>query len=354
VDTTICNEVQQCGEAIVIDHVAEDEFYRYHPTPSIYGFQSYISMPIFLKDGSFFGTLWAIDPKPAKLKNPTVIGMFKLFAELIAFHLDANQRVATAEANLLDARATAQLREQFIAVLGHDLRNPLASIAAGVELLGKFQRDEKARSILARIEKSVGRMSSLISDVLDLARGRLGGGLTLARSAISLESVLTLVVDELRAANPERIIETEFHLVDPVMANGARIGQLFSNLLANALKYGAENEPVRVNATTNGCFELAVYNQGPPISPAAMDRLFKPFSRGEVGRGQAGLGLGLYIASEIARAHTGKIEVTSSSDETCFKFAMPLDVSSLAAWTGVPQAPSAHRQPCDVSDDLRQ
>src|SRR6202034_3858647 len=79
VETTICHEVRQAREAVIIDHAAEDEIYCRHPTPAKYGFQSYISMPIFLKDGSFFGTLCAIDPNPAKLKNPTVIGMFRLF-----------------------------------------------------------------------------------------------------------------------------------------------------------------------------------------------------------------------------------------------------------------------------------
>ena len=324
VETTICSEVRQCRDAIIIDHVAEDEFYRDHPTPLMYRFQSYISMPIFLKDGSFFGTLCAIDPKPAKLKNPGVIGMFKLFAELIAFHLDANQRVATAEANLLDARATSQLREQFIAVLGHDLRNPLASIAAGAEILQKTQTDEKARSIIKMIGKSVARMSSLINDVLDLARGRLGGGLALVRSPTSLESALSQVVAELQTTHPDRTIETEFHLAYPVVADRGRICQLFSNLLANALMYGAKDEPVRVKATTNGKFELAVCNKGTPIPSAAMDRLFQPFSRGEVQPSQGGLGLGLYIASEIAQAHAGTIEVTSSAEETCFTFVMPL------------------------------
>jgi GAF domain-containing protein len=80
VETTICQEVRDGREAVVIDHVAEDESYCGHPTPALYGFQSYISMPIFLKDGSFFGTLCALDPKPAKLKNEGVIGMFRLFA----------------------------------------------------------------------------------------------------------------------------------------------------------------------------------------------------------------------------------------------------------------------------------
>jgi GAF domain-containing protein len=122
VETTICHEIQRSREAVVINHVAEDEAYCGHPTPAMYGFQSYISMPIILADGTFFGTLCAIDPRPAKVKTPETVGMFKLFAELIAFHLDAIKRLDSSEASLLDERTTAELREQFIAVLGHDLR----------------------------------------------------------------------------------------------------------------------------------------------------------------------------------------------------------------------------------------
>ena len=128
VETTICHEIRQTREGVVIDHVAEDQVYRGHHTPAMYGFQSYISMPIVRRDGSMFGTLCAIDPRPRRLKVPGTIGMFKLFAELIAFHVDSTDRLAKTEADLLDERATAELREQFIAVLGHDLRNPLASI----------------------------------------------------------------------------------------------------------------------------------------------------------------------------------------------------------------------------------
>src|SRR6202166_1350117 len=86
--------------------------------PAMYGFQSYISVPIILSDGSFFGTLCAIDPRPARLKAPEVIGMFKLFAELIAFHLDTIQRLESSNASLLGERKHSELREQFIAVLG--------------------------------------------------------------------------------------------------------------------------------------------------------------------------------------------------------------------------------------------
>ncbi len=206
VETTICHEVRQSREAVVIDHVAEDELYCNHHTPAIYGIQSYISMPIFLKDGSFFGTFCAIDPKPTKLKDPGVVGMFKLFADLIAFHLDSGRRLATAEASLLDVRTTSELREQFIAVLGHDLRNPLASIGAGMRLLERTPLNEKASSIMLLMHQSIARMSALIDNVLDFARGRLGGGITLTRSRAPLEPVLRQVIDELQSAHPDRIV----------------------------------------------------------------------------------------------------------------------------------------------------
>src|ERR1700704_4822343 len=88
IETTICDEIRQSRKAVIINHAAEDEVYCRHPTPAMYGFQSYISMPITLRDGTFFGTLCAIDPRPAKLNTPETIGMFKLFAELIAFQID--------------------------------------------------------------------------------------------------------------------------------------------------------------------------------------------------------------------------------------------------------------------------
>jgi GAF domain-containing protein len=177
VETTLCHEIRQSHEAVVIDNVAEDAAYCGHHTPAKYGFQSYISMPIILADGSFFGTLCAIDPRPARLNTPQTVGMFKLFAELIATHLEAADRLATSEATLLSERETSELREHFIAVLGHDLRNPLASIAAGTRMLAKADSKDATSEILGLMQKSVARMSALIDNVLDLARGRLGGEL---------------------------------------------------------------------------------------------------------------------------------------------------------------------------------
>ena len=329
VETTICREVRECMAPVVIDHVAKDEIYRDHPTPAMYGFQSYISMPIILKEGGFFGTLCAIDPRPARLKSPEIIGMFRLFAELIATHLDASRRLASSEADLSWERKSSLLREQFIAVLGHDLRNPLASIAAGTLQLQKAELDPKSSMIVGLMQKSVARMSALISDVLDFARGRLGGGLTLALGEEPLEPALRQVIEEFKATHPDRVIDFSFDLNALCKCDVARVAQLFSNLLGNALSHGSADTPVKVHAVIDGpSFELSVLNQGNPIPPDAMARLFLPFARGGADANQQGLGLGLYIASEIARAHRGDITVESTPAETRFTFRMRITQST--------------------------
>jgi sigma-B regulation protein RsbU (phosphoserine phosphatase) len=241
------------------------------------------------------------------------------------------------ERSLLDARNTAEeavrigredseLREQFIAVLGHDLRNPLASIASGVRLLLKEPVGERGRHVIALIEGSIVRAAGLIDNVLDFARGRLGGGLTLSRDVLEpLEPVLRQVVGELRSIAPERTILVEYDLDDPIDCDRGRIGQLLSNLLGNALTHGAKEMPVVVSARTEaGTLTISVTNGGARISEATMERLFHPFVRGEIKPNRDGLGLGLHIASEIAKAHDGMLNVTSDDMVTCFTFTMPL------------------------------
>jgi sigma-B regulation protein RsbU (phosphoserine phosphatase) len=233
---------------------------------------------------------------------------------------------AKLQASLLDERATSALREQFIAVLGHDLRNPLMAIAAGAAML--LRRPDRTTDIVARIQQSAARMAGLINDVLDFARGRLGGGLTLERGTSEpVGAALYQVIEELQATHSDRVVEVEFSLTEIVYCDRARIAQLFSNLLGNAMTHGAPNIPIKVRATTGAdVFELSVANGGEPIPPAAMERLFEPFFRGSIRPSQQGLGLGLYIASEIARAHGGALEATSNSTETRFTFRMPLGV----------------------------
>jgi len=241
------------------------------------------------------------------------------------YERDLQSREAVAVQRLQDEKATADLREQFIAVLGHDLRNPLASIVGAARLLRREVQSEKALRVLQLMESSVDRMAGLIDDVMDFARGRLGSGLDLHRQVALLEPVLRQVVEELETSEPSRIINCDFDVPEPINFDAGRIAQLASNLLANALTHGDPKQPVHLHATTDeGRLELWVANAGAPIPPAAMERLFQPFFRGEVRASQQGLGLGLHIASEIARAHGGTLEVRSDAHETRFTLRMPI------------------------------
>lgn len=245
------------------------------------------------------------------------------------------QARAAATQILESERETAELREQFIAVLGHDLRNPLAAISAGARLLQRSGAltEHKELRILDMINTSVTRMSDLINDVLDFARGRLGGGIAVTcQSDSAIEPLLEQVVDELRTASPQRVITTTFAINTPVSCDRTRIGQLLSNLIGNALTHGATDHPVHVGAQTEGGeFILWVANAGEPIPQAAIAKLFEPFFRGNARDSRQGLGLGLHIASQIAQAHGGRIDVTSTSEETRFTFKMPCGLAEQRA-----------------------
>ena len=325
VKTTICDAIRQSGQLIVIDHAAEDELFRDHATPRMYGFQSYISVPVVLSDGSFFGTLCAIDPKPANVSSAHTTGMFQLFAELIAMHLDARLRLSTSETNLLDERSTAESREKFIAVLGHDLRSPLASIDACARLLSKSGVNENGAKLIEHVRESVSRMSELIGNVLDFARGQLGAGIPVSPANADLGLVLHQVIAEVRLASPQADISAKIDVKRPIPCDASRLAQLFSNLLVNAVTHGAADTPIRAEAhICNGRLMIAVENEGEPIQPDLLPSLFRPFNRATVAPEQQGLGLGLYIASEIAKAHRGTLEVASDAARTRFVFSMPV------------------------------
>ena len=240
---------------------------------------------------------------------------------------------ARANASLADEREAAKLREQFIAVLGHDLRNPLASIESGLRLQMNAPLDERARALADMMLQSTRRMSELINNVLDLARGRLGDGIVVNRNALEpLQPTLQQVVAELRASFPGSGIEENYDLPFAIDCDRGRIAQLASNLLANALTYGHSGAPVMINAfVKNAVFELSVANAGEPIPPIILDRLFEPFERGAAKPSHEGLGLGLYIASEIARAHGGDLTATSTPQRTRFTFRMPITSNNIQA-----------------------
>ncbi len=316
VTTTLCHEIRATHVPIVIEKASEDLAYCSHPTPRMYGFESYISVPIIRRSGEVFGTICALDPLPAKLRDGKTLEMVQLYAELIAAQIEVEEQLAQSHTALASAVETAALREQFIAVLGHDLRNPLFSIISGMRLLERGPATERSPAVLRQMQQSATRMSGLIDDILDFARGRLGGGIPVERREVDdLGRRLDEVVAELQASHPGRVILSRIDLPGRVHCDPGRIGQLLSNLLANALVHGAHDQPVEVEAgRADGNFTLAVTNRGPIIPPSTMARMFQPYQRPGVGTPQQGLGLGLYIASEIARSHGGEITVRSSAE----------------------------------------
>jgi signal transduction histidine kinase len=324
VATTLCKEVRAGDKLVVMNQASVHPLYCDHPTPRMYGFESYISVPVYRPGGEFFGTLCALDPLAAEIDNPKVIDSLLLFADLISRQLHHEQRLQQSEQALLGAREASELREQFIAVLGHDVRTPLTSILTGSALLRQMGLDDKSLRVVERIERSGQRISSLVDDVVDFTRGRMGGGIPLdARDAADLQQHLRHVVDELRTIHPERAVTADIHIAGSVYCDPKRIAQLLSNLLVNALIYGAKDQPVRVAARErDGGIVLSVTNGGTPMPPDTVAALFQPFWRGDNPGGAGGLGLGLYIVAEIARSHHGAIEVTSNAEETTFTFRM--------------------------------
>lgn len=304
-----------------------DKYFSEHHTPAMYGFQSYISMPIIKKDGTFFGTLCAIDPKPAKLDNIETIGMFKMFAELIAFHLQAIEEIQLAELKLNEEQEISELREQFIAILGHDLRNPLGAISSSAQLLQRMNLSERANRLAHIIKDSSYRMNGLIENILDFARGRLGEGITLQYDQLDEQSI-TQVITELQSIWPDRQIETRIDITEPVSCDSRRIAQLLSNLLGNALTHGDADQPVNVQSyICTGDLVIQVSNGGIKIPEDIMAKLFQPFSR-NLGDGHAGgLGLGLFISSEIARAHGGTLTAESQDEATVLTLRIPVNGS---------------------------
>lgn len=319
--TTLCEQVRATRQAVVIDEVATDARYRDHQAPRNHGFQSYISVPLIRPDGSYFGTLCGLDPLPAQLSGKATVSSLTLYAELISRQLAVKTTLEQAQVALHDAQDTAELREQFIAVLGHDLRNPLNAIMSGVDLLGMLpDAGPTVSAIVARMRRSALRISGLVDDVMDLTRGRIGSGIVLTmRDEVDMNGVLEQVVAELRAVHPDRHVIQDINIPVSLYCDSARIAQLLSNLLKNALVHGNPDKPVAVQARMeNGIFELSVSNEGPALSPEVMAQLFKPFWRGAPVAAGQGLGLGLFIVSEIARSHKGDIDVFSSVTGTCF------------------------------------
>jgi two-component system, sensor histidine kinase and response regulator len=226
---------------------------------------------------------------------------------------------------LNDRTETLRLNEMFSALLAHDLRNPLSAILASAHLLQRRTTDQHALETAARIVTSGNRMARLIEDMLDLARARLGGGIVIKREPTDFKMLVDKVVREHQLAVPDRQIDSSFSGDLQGHWDSERIAQVASNLIGNAIKHGDLKAPVKVRLEGGAdCTTLVVQNSG-TIAPDVLPHLFHPFRGGsrEGGRSE-GLGLGLYIVSQIVQAHDGKVDVvTGKNNETSFIVSLP-------------------------------
>jgi signal transduction histidine kinase len=217
--------------------------------------------------------------------------------------------------------------DTILGVVGHDLRNPLGAVHMSAALLMKRGALEgwQARTV-ERMRSSAGRMGRIIADLLSYTRTRLGSGIPIDPRAADLGAVVRRVVDELRAANPDREIEVAAEGDLSGTWDPDRLEQVASNLVSNAVDHGDPGRPVRI-ALAGGPDEvvLTVRNEGPGMPPEVLAHLFEPFSRppDERSRKASGLGLGLYIAREIVRGHGGQIVAQASGPETAVSVRLP-------------------------------
>lgn len=282
-------------------------------------------MPLLRRDGTYFGTLCALDPAPARLTEDD-FAVFRLLADLIAFELEADEEQARQERELAAAREEAALRERFIAVLGHDLRTPVTAIRGFVDALLRGRtfvgRDAER---LGWIASSSDRMGQMIADLLDFTRGRLGGGIPIERKPADLHAICRQVMRELAAHDGGDRVVCCLEGDGRGRWDPGRLAQLVANLLANALQYSPPGSPVRLTVRGDGqAVCLAVHNQGPPIPAAVQDVIFDPFRRGHSDAASGRLGLGLYIVQQIVLAHAGTVELASSeSGGTTFSVNLP-------------------------------
>jgi len=246
--------------------------------------------------------------------------------EIIRFNEAIDQAVAESVGHF--QIQVERYRNLLLGMLGHDMRSPLNTILTTASYLSALNAGEQVSGAAARLIRSGGSMQALLDDLVDFNRTRLGLGLQVEPTEIDLAAVVADELDQLRGAHPNQRIELDATGDNRGQWDGSRLQQLLRNLVSNALQYGAPNTPVRVALCGDEAgVRLEVANIGPAIEPPAVSEIFDPLKRGAAQGdrqdARGGLGLGLFIVDEIAKAHGGEVKVRSAAGETTFAVHLP-------------------------------
>lgn len=248
------------------------------------------------------------------------------------------QALALSQTALARQREQAEDRalfaEQMVGIVSHDLRNPLSAIQMSAYVLARGELAPHQQQALARIDRTTNRAQRLISDLLDFTVARVGSGLSVAVEPIDLHQLVSEAVDELGPSFGGRTLEHRHVGGGPCRGDADRLTQVVGNLVANAIAYGAPDRPVVVTSRIESeSYTLEVHNHGNPIAPELIPGLFEPMTRGIAAPNSGrSVGLGLFIVREIARAHGGQVDVTSSHGKgTTFSVRCARQVAALGS-----------------------
>lgn len=244
------------------------------------------------------------------------------FAEALLQEKTATElALKQAQAELSEAYAIAQRRalfaEQMVAIVSHDLKNPLTAIRMASDFLSRGERTAKERQLLGHIGQSSERAQRMIADLLDFTQARVGQGITIKAAPLDLHGVTRRAVDELRVAFPNAILDHYVEGRGVANLDADRVQQIIGNLVANSVAYGDLQRPISITSRLGSDLcEVSVHNHGAVIPPALLLGLFEPMTRGtDQGSDVRSVGLGLYIVRELARVHGGDVAVTSTAQD---------------------------------------
>ena len=347
VETTICNKIRASRQPVIIDNVAEDENYAHHQIPKMYGFQSYISFPIILKNGEFFGTLCAIDPKPAQLNNPKVIGLFTLFSELLSFQLQ--------EVDLLDeGRSALQESGRLLNYfqnekrhsrhqLTHILQEPLRKIKLYSDHLmmsTEMVDVMRAREIALEINSSARELTAMIRDLTDYA------GLSeeeIVFETVDLNKTLLDVCSQLGPVISEKKVTFQNEKLPIITAVPLQMAYLFFHLISNALEFCKSDTPAVIGIRCKDIaqeesthpllsgkkynfFEILIECKGIEIEKSELENVFDIFTPLKQEHDPKGFGASWARCRRIVHNHGGIIAARSAPDEgTSFSIILPVD-----------------------------